>query len=185
MKHTIGVMGWGGSLPDGVDARRIGELADQLGRSIVHDDCILVTGAMNGTPDLVARAVRKYGGFAVGISPAESRREHISRFHLPVDSSDLIIYTGFGFKGRNVVNVRSSDIVVIFGGGTGTLNEFTIAYDEGKIIGVLEGVGGASDKIKDLMDLSRRDTGALVLFNPDPCELVPLCLDAIERRIRA
>jgi class 3 adenylate cyclase len=38
--------------------------------------------------------------------------------------------------------VRSADIVLLFSGGIGTLNEFTIAYDEGKIIGLLQGTGG-------------------------------------------
>ncbi len=60
----------------------------------------------------------------------------------------MIIFTGFGYKGRNVINVRCADIVLILGGATGTLNEFTIAYDEGKIIGVLEGSGGIADHIE-------------------------------------
>ena len=32
-----------------------------------------------------------------------------------------------------------------FNGGTGTLNEFTVAYDEGKPIGVLTGHDGCAD----------------------------------------
>jgi predicted Rossmann-fold nucleotide-binding protein len=68
----------------------------------------------------------------VGISPAHSLEEHQERYGLPRQGSDVVIYTGFGYKGRNVVNIRSSDIVVILRGSIGTLNEFTIAYDEGK-----------------------------------------------------
>lgn len=182
MKATIGVMGWGGALPDGVDSGRVSAVAEQLGKAIAENNCILVTGTTNGTPDLVARVVMRYGGFTVGISPADSRAEHISKYRLPVDSCQLIIYTGFGYKGRNVVNIRSSDIVIIFGGGIGTVNEFTIAFDEGKIIGVIEGVGGASDKIHDIMGLSHRTTGAVVFASPDPSELMQKCLGALKRR---
>ena len=38
--------------------------------------------------------------------------------------------------GREVVNIRSSDIVVIVGGRSGTLGELAISCDEGKLIGV-------------------------------------------------
>ncbi|MFZ5593982.1 MAG: hypothetical protein ACOY4D_06955 [Pseudomonadota bacterium] len=33
------------------------------------------------------------------------------------------------------------------GGRSGTLGEFAIAYDEGKLIGVLQGSGGITEKI--------------------------------------
>ena len=112
--------------------------------------CILVTGATTGLPDMVAKAFRRSGGFALGISPAQDRKEHLERYGLPDDGADVIVYTGFGYKGRNVINVRSADIVIIFGGATGTLNEFTIAYDEGKIIGILEGTGGVADHIREM-----------------------------------
>ena len=41
--------------------------------------------------------------------------------------------------GRELINIRSSDIVVVVGGRSGTLGEFAIAYEEGKLIGVLTG----------------------------------------------
>ena len=54
--------------------------------------------------------------------------------------------------------MRTTDTVIIFGGGIGTLNEFTIAYDEGKLIGVLEGTGGVADRVNELAALSgKRD----------------------------
>jgi uncharacterized protein (TIGR00725 family) len=182
MKPTIGVMGWGGTLPESVDSERILALAEQLGQIIAEKNCILITGTTNGTPDCVARAVIRCHGFTVGISPADSLAEHVSKYQLPIDSADLIIYTGFGYKGRNVINIRSSDIVIIFGGGIGTINEFTIAFDEGKIIGVLEGVGGAADTIQELMRLSHRTTGATVLTSPDPSQLIQQCLGALTSR---
>ncbi len=88
----------------------------------------------------------------------------------------MIVYTGFGYKGRNVINIRSADIVIIFGGATGTLNEFTIAYDEGKIIGVLEGSGGVADHLREIIAFCKKATAGAVIFNRDPGELVRECL---------
>jgi uncharacterized protein (TIGR00725 family) len=112
----------------------------------------------------------------LGISPAENRHEHVTRYGLPVEGADVIVYTGFGYKGRNVINIRSADIVIIFGGATGTLNEFTIAYDEGKIIGVLEGSGGVADHLREIIAFCKKATAGAVIFNRDPGELVRECL---------
>jgi uncharacterized protein (TIGR00725 family) len=143
---------------------------------------VLVTGATTGFPDVASRAARRQGCLTVGISPASSREEHISRYSLPDDGVDVIIYTGFGLKGRNVINVRSSDVVIILGGGIGTLNEFTIAYDEGKIVGVLEGTGGAADQIRNIEAISSRRKGSTLLFESSPEALIDNCLRMLGER---
>ena len=83
---------------------------------------------------------------------------------------DFVTYTGFGIKGRNVILIRSADAVAMVGGGIGTLNEFTVAFDQGKIIGVLEGSGGTSDMIRKIVPLGR-DNGATVMYSRDPKKL--------------
>ena len=45
--------------------------------------------------------------------PLRITLEHVQRYGLPDDGADVIVYTGFGYKGRNVINIRSSDIVII------------------------------------------------------------------------
>lgn len=182
-KPVVGVMG--SSANDGLndgEATRSRQLADSLGMAIAQADCYLVTGATTGLPAMVAQAFRRQGGFALGISPAENRSEHVQRYGLPDDGADVIIYTGFGYKGRNVINIRSSDIVIIFGGATGTLNEFTIAYDEGKIIGVLEGSGGVADHIHEIISYCAKATTGAVLFGDDPGRLLTHCCEAFSRR---
>jgi len=178
-KPVVGVMG--ASANDALmetEAIRLKTLAEALGAAIAKADCVLITGATTGLPDLVAKAFRKHGGFALGVSPAENRREHMQRYGLPEDGADAIIYTGFGYKGRNVINVRSSDIVLVLGGATGTLNEFTIAYDEGKIIGVLEGSGGVADHVRDIVTFCNKPTTGAVFFSGDPAKLVEQCVNA-------
>ena len=181
-RPTIGVMGSSSTDLSETDASRLTLLAQRLGQAIAHRDCVLITGATTGFPDIVSRAARDAGSLTIGISPASSRTDHTTKFSLPDDSADVIVYTGFGLKGRNVINVRSSDIVIIFGGGIGTLNEFTIAYDEGNVIGVLEGTGGAADQIKEITKLSRKREGAQVLFESSPEELIDSCLKILAAR---
>ena len=181
-KPAIGVMGSSRSEMAEEEIERLTDLAERLGEVIADRGCVLVTGATTGFPAIVSRAARARGGLAVGISPASSIQEHKSVYALPDDATDLIVFTGFGLKGRNVINVRSSDIVIIFGGGIGTLNEFTIAYDEGKVIGVLEGSGGAANQIRSLTALSiKRGTDELV-FESSPEKLIDTCLEVLGAR---
>ena len=179
-KPVVGVMGASNNdaLTD-QEQTRLKALADDLGAALAKHDCVLVTGATTGLPDLVARTFRKQGGFALGISPAENRAEHLKRYGLPEEGADVIIYTGFGYKGRNVINIRSADIVIIFGGATGTLNEFTIAYDEGKIIGVVEGSGGVAEHIREIVEFCKKSTRGAVIFESNPERLVQSCLAAL------
>ena len=178
-KPKIGVMGSSGKAANEAEAQRLDSLSERLGHAIAERNCVLVTGATTGFPDLVSRAVRRHGGLTIGISPAFSKEEHVTRYALPVDGVDVIVYTGFGLKGRNVINVRTSDVVIIFGGGIGTLNEFTIAYDEGKILGVLEGTGGVADRIKEIATLSSKGERSELIFDSSPEALVDACLELL------
>jgi len=178
-KVKVGVMGAsGGELPAG-EKTRLETLAEQLGAAIADRGCVLVTGATTGLPDMVSRAARKHGALTVGISPAGASEEH-ERFGLPPDGAEIILYTGFGFKGRNVVNIRSSDIVIIFGGATGTLNEFTIAYDEGKVIGILESSGGIADHIREILAFCHKPTRARLVYESEPGKLLDACLEKLK-----
>lgn len=179
-KPVVGVMGASeNEALSESEKTRLKEIAEKLGAALARHGCILVTGATTGLPDLVARAFRNCGGFALGISPAQDRSEHLKRYGLPEDGADVIVYTGFGYKGRNVINVRSADLVIIFGGATGTLNEFTIAYDEGKIIGIVEGSGGIADHMKEIIHFCKKPTQGRVVFEKDPEKLVKTCLEAL------
>jgi hypothetical protein len=93
-----------------------------------------------------------------------------------------MIYTGSGLMGREVVNIRSSDIVVVVGGRSGTLGEFAIAYDEGRLIGVLTGTGGVADTIASVVDRIEKPTGAHLVYDDDPVRLVARLVEYYRRR---
>jgi uncharacterized protein (TIGR00725 family) len=177
MKIKVGVLGSADdTLPGGVDAR-LRERAESLGRAIAARDLLLLTGATTGLTYITARSARAEGAFHVGISPASNEREHVERYELPLDSCDCVIYTGFGLKGRNVVLVRSCDIAVFIGGSMGSLNEFTIAYDEGRVMGCLTGTGGVADDGARLIETFAKQTAARVLYDSDPLKLITACLE--------
>src|SRR5687768_2905264 len=176
MKITVGVMGSAEEGPG--DAMR--ETASALGRALAAYDVVLMTGATTGLVYLVGKSAQASGLFHVGVSPAISRSEHVERYQLPSDACDLIVYTGFGLKGRNVVLVRSCEIVIFIAGAMGSLNEFTIAHDEGKIIGCLTGTGGVADEADYLLKRFSNKTGARVIQNQQPEELLNACLSALK-----
>ena len=64
----------------------------------------------------------------------------------------------------------------------GTLNEFTIAYDEGKIIGIVEGTGGVADQVRAIVHALTKKTGAALFFERDAVVLLRLCLAELARR---
>jgi len=170
MKIKIGVMGSAEESP------AKSEMAGALGKAIASRDAILLTGATTGLVYAAGKAAHDAGAMHIGISPAHDAREHVAQYNLPLDACDAIIYTGFGLKGRNVVLVRSCDIVLFLAGSIGSLNEFTIAYDEGKIIGCLTGTGGVADEIGRLVRTFQKETKSRVFGDEDPETLIDKCI---------
>lgn len=168
MSLKIGVMGGA----TGSIAREHLDKAHEVGREIAKQRCILLTGACPGLPLAAACGAKQEGGLVIGISPGLSLDEHVYKYHSPTLFHDVLIFTGSGLMGREVVNIRSSDMVVFIGGRSGTLGELAIAYDEGKLIGVLTGTGGISDIAAEILAACTKDTGARVIYNTEPQRLV-------------
>ena len=164
----VGVMGSAGELLEPT----VAELCRALGRAVAERGCCLLTGACPGLPHEAVLGAREVRGHAVGISPASSLREHVEVFGSPYREYDVLIFTGLGPMGRELVNIRSSDIVVVLGGRSGTLGEFAIAYEEGKLIGVLTGTGGITDALRTVEGSLLKPTGAEVMYDADPICLV-------------
>lgn len=177
MKYKICVSG---AAETGHCADNALELAKETGKEIVRQKGVLVTGATIGVPYWAAIGAKEEGGISLGLSPAVSEKEHIEVYKLPVDYFDLIIYTGFAFSGRNLLLTRASDAVIIICGRMGTLNEFTIAFEDDKPIGILEGTGGTADLIRDLLPKMHRGQGKIV-FGTDPKALVEKVIELVKK----
>ena len=168
MPLKVGVMGGAGR---NISREHL-DKAERLGWAIATQGCVLVTGGCPGLPLAAARGAKRQGGTVVGISPGLSLDEHVLKYESPSVHHDVLIFTGSGLMGREVVNIRSSDIVLIVGGSSGTLGELAIAYDEGKLIGVLTGTGGISDLVDDILAACNKQTGARVVYHAEPERLV-------------
>jgi len=165
----IGVMGSAG----GDMTQSVSESCRRLGRVIAERGCCLLTGACPGLPHETVLGAKEAYGHVVGISPASTLKEHVEVHHSPYREYDVLILTGMGLMGRELINIHSSDIVIVVGGRSGTLGEFAIAYEDGKLIGVLSGTGGITAALPQLeASLEAKRTGAEVVYDEDPTRLV-------------
>jgi uncharacterized protein (TIGR00725 family) len=177
MKLTIGFMG-ASAIPD----QRIEALAKQTGESIARSGAVLVTGATTGLPLAAARGAKAAGGEVIGFSPAPDFLQH-KQSGYPVEAHDLIICTGLSSHGRNLLNVRASHGILFVGGSMGAFNEFTIAYDEHKVIGILVGSGGFCDHLQEwMLHLAKPSNRAALIYHQDPEILVMEVWKAIQAR---
>lgn len=182
MITSIGVMGSAGDAGGQDNKEALAAKAQALAQAIADRKLQLLTGATTGIVYVVGKAAHDAGTLHLGISPAANASEHVDQFKLPLDACDVIIYTGFGLKGRNVVLVRSCDIVLFIAGAMGSLNEFTIAHDENKIIGCLTGTGGVADETDYLLKKFSKKTNAKIFCDNDPAQLIEACLNELKTR---
>ena len=169
-------MGAAAAIEDSAEGKRLRSRAQALGTSIAKRRLTLFTGATTGLVYEVGKAAHRNGALHIGVSPASSLREHVEHYQLPSDACDEIVFTGFGLKGRNVVLVRSCDLVLFISGGMGSLNEFTIAHDESKIIGCYTGTGGVADESEYLLKTFSRKAAVQIVQESDPERLLEACI---------
>jgi len=156
------------------------EKAKELGREIARQGAIIVTGATTGFPLWAAMGAKEVGGISIGFSPAATEREHVETYKLPLDYMDLIIYTGFGYPGRDLLLTRSSDAVVFGCGRIGTIHEFTIAFEDDKAMGIFEGPWEMSGELKEILEKGHRPNEKIV-FSNDPKEMIEKVIETIKK----
>jgi uncharacterized protein (TIGR00725 family) len=99
-------------------------IGEEIGRLIGEAGAVLVCGGMGGVMEAAASGCARAGGKSVGILPGDSR----------LDANPYVtiaVATGMG-EGRNVVVVRTADVVIAVHGEFGTLSEIALALKTGK-----------------------------------------------------
>lgn len=153
--------------------------AKEAGREIALHGGIIVTGATTGFPMYATIGAKDECGFSIGFSPAATEREHVETYKLPLEYMDVIVYTGFGYVGRDLLLVRSADALIIGPGRVGTYNEFAVAFEDRRPIGILRDNSWETDDIlKRIVDSSHRPHEH-VIFDADPKALVERLIDMI------
>lgn len=140
-KLQIGIMG---SMADLNYSEELEKLAEQLGEEIAKNNAILVFGAEKDSDSLstaACRGARKNNGLTVGISYGKG-------LDIYEKNVDVVIATGMERGGgREMSLVLSCDAIITISGGSGTLNEITVAYQAGIPIIALENSGGWSTNL--------------------------------------
>lgn len=140
---------------DGLIARRaqavvIGEssaapeqlrLAEAVGALVARLGLTLVTGGRGGVMEAASRGAANAGATTVGIVPSTQMDE-------ANPWCSVVIPTGLGHA-RNAVTALAGDLVIVIGGGAGTLSEIAFAWIHGRPILTLAGSGGWADAIAD------------------------------------
>lgn len=141
-RTTIGVIGKAARPGEVLDPRLL-SVAEAVGSEIAAQGAVLVTGGTGGVMEAASRGAQQGGGFTVGFLPQHDL-SHANPY------LDLAFPTGMGTI-RNLLTARCCDSLIMIGGGVGTLNELTIAYDVGAPVVALAGSGGWSDRIRSTL----------------------------------
>ena len=157
------------------------EKAKEIGREIAKQGAIINTGATTGFPFYAAMGAKDECGFSIGFSPASTEREHLGTYKLPLDYMDVVVYTGFGYTGRDLLLVRASDAVIIGSGRIGTLNEFAVAFEDHRPIGILEGNWETDEILRQVINASHRPHDHVV-FDSDPKSLVEKLIAMVQKQ---
>jgi uncharacterized protein (TIGR00725 family) len=149
------------------------QLAKEVGVAIAKAGHSLMTGATTGLPEVAADSYMRAGGkVSFGISPAGTKVEHVLKYRLPTEYYDVILYSGLHYVGRDALLINSSDAVVSIGGRIGTLHEFTIAMETRTPVALLQGAGGVSTEIADLIKTLPNMHPEMVVIDTDPDKLI-------------
>ncbi|MCB9359526.1 LOG family protein [Candidatus Woesearchaeota archaeon] len=142
-KLQIGVMG---SASDLNYAKRIEDIAEELGSEIARRGGILFFGAEKDYDSLstaACRGAKKYDGTTVGVTYGKGK-------DIYEKSADIIISCGAERGGpRESVLVMSCDAIISVSGGSGTLTELAVAYQANIPMIALRSTGGWSEKLAD------------------------------------
>jgi hypothetical protein len=152
--------------------------AQELGRQIVKQGGTLISGATTGFPLWTAMGAKEAGGISIGLSPARTEEEHVHVYRLPVDYMDIMIYTGMGYAGRDIMLTNSGDAVFFGCGRIGTIHEFTVAFEDEKPIGVLQGDWATDEVIRFIIEKGNRPNSKII-FDDNPESLVKRVIELV------
>ncbi len=104
-------------------------VAEETGRLIALKGARLICGGLGGVMEAASKGAKSAGGLTIGILPYDTT-EKANRY------IDVPVATGFG-EGRNIIIVKTSDLIIAVGGEYGTLSEISFALRLGKpVIGI-------------------------------------------------
>ena len=136
--------------------KEVEQLAQNLGKKLAKVVDFLVCGGLGGVMKAVCKGFKEGGGITIGIIPSydkDTANPYV----------DIVIPTGLGLA-RNVLVVKTSDVVIALPGEYGTLSEIAYCLQLGvpvislkswNIKGVIKAktIEEAIDKVKEILKL--------------------------------
>ncbi len=157
------------------------EKAQVLGERIAEHEAITLIPSSSGFPFWVAKGTkRSEKGFVLSFSPAANEKEHLEVYRLPNKYQDIIIYSGFGYVGSDLLLSRSSDAIIFGYGGIESVHEFWVAMQEAKPIGILKGDWDRDDVLFNLLKNNEDLDHSRLIFDDDPNRLVERLIKKIK-----
>lgn len=108
-KVTISVIG-GSSI-----TRKVGDLAQAVGKMVAELDCVLVCGGLGGAMEAAAQGAKIAGGLTIGLLPGKNKSDANPYI-------DIALPTTIGYA-RNAMVACSADIIIALPGSFGTNSE--------------------------------------------------------------
>ncbi len=99
--------------------RKLRDLASEVGKEIAREGAVLVCGGLDGVMKGAAEGAKSEGGVTIGILPGTDKTD-ANKF------IDYAVCSGFG-EARNLVIIRTADVVIAMPGMFGTLSELGFA----------------------------------------------------------
>jgi uncharacterized protein (TIGR00725 family) len=99
------------------------EQAEEVGREIAHQGCVLICGGLGGVMEAAAMGAHEGGGVTIGVLPGADAGDANPWIRVPLP-------TGMG-EARNALVVRFADAAIAVGGEWGTLSEIALAMKIG------------------------------------------------------
>jgi uncharacterized protein (TIGR00725 family) len=145
----------------------------EIGKEIAASRHTLRFGGCYGYPYEAAKGAFENRGKVIAVSPGKDKREHLEKYNFPAENTTEFEFTGLGIPGRNLPLVIGSDAVIIISGQIGTLNEFTIAFQRKKLIGILKGSGGITNIVKEIAEIcNKANEEDNIVYEEEPKVLV-------------
>jgi len=157
------------------------ERTREIGREIARQKHTLITGGCPGLPYEAVKGASEFNGKVIGYSPATDLKSH-NLINYPTEGFSEFVFVPKDYeqrnnmmacrKYRNISSVLACDAAIFVSGRSGTLNEFTNAYDFGKIIGILENSKGISEIVPTVLKAFDNKLEAKIVSDKEPVKLV-------------
>lgn len=162
------------------------KLAKNIGCYLAEKGITVVTGGCSGIPAICIEEGHASGAETIGYFPHKNHSDYYDRQH-EENTHDIKFYSTahfvHGFTARSLEMIKGVDAAIVLNGRIGTLSEFGIAVEEGLPLGIIEGTGGISDELKNIIRVAKKEfPNNEVLFGDDYKKIIDTLIEKYKNR---